>query len=143
MNFGDRKTQISSDAVPGDQHLTHADASCERLGDDLEPDAARALDEHDVARLDELADQRRRLVRVGDRVGLAVERVEHRDRARADGHQHVHARRRRGLAHLAVQLGLARAQLEHVAEHGDAPASAGVVRGSSSRAARIDSGLAL
>ena len=33
MNFGDRKTQMSSEAVPADQDLTHQ-ARHQRLGDD-------------------------------------------------------------------------------------------------------------
>src|SRR3954449_3773432 len=65
MNFGDRNTQISSDAVPAirTSPMRHR---LQRLGDDLEADAARALHEHDVAGADELAGQRRGLGGVGD-----------------------------------------------------------------------------
>src|ERR671930_109239 len=76
MNFGDRKTQISSDAVPAIR-TSPMRGRLQGLGHDLEADAARALDEHHVARRDELAGQRGRLARVGDRVGLAVEDIEH------------------------------------------------------------------
>src|SRR3954471_7957573 len=94
MNLGERKMQMSSDAVPAirTSPMRHR---LERLGDDLEADAARALDEHHVARPDQLAGQRGRLGGVGDRVGLAVEGVEHRRRAEADGHEEIDARRLR------------------------------------------------
>src|SRR5919109_1076434 len=85
MNFGERKTQISSDAVPAIR-TSPMRSGLQRLGDDLEADAARTLHEHDVTLRQQLACQRG------------------------------------GLAHLAVQLGLALAELEHVAEHGDPPA---------------------
>src|SRR5215208_3456906 len=65
MNFGERKTQISSDAVPAIRTSPMRNR-LERLGHDLEADAARALDEHDVPRLDDLAGQRRGLGGVGD-----------------------------------------------------------------------------
>src|SRR3954451_13949777 len=67
MNFGERKMQSSSEAVPamspsptGRRLRLH-----ERLGHGLQRDAPRALDEHHVARADELARERGRLRRVG------------------------------------------------------------------------------
>src|SRR5688572_23016093 len=74
MNFGDRKTQMSSDAVPAISTSPMGRLrGGQRRGHDLEPHAARALDEHDVARLHQLAGERGRLRRVGHGVGLAVE----------------------------------------------------------------------
>ena len=58
MNFGPRKIEIRSEASPA---IRISPISCravyalERPGDALEADPARALDEHDVARLDQLA----------------------------------------------------------------------------------------
>src|SRR4051794_15969715 len=118
MNFGDRKTQISSDAVPA----ISTSPIRQRLRHDLEADAPRALDEQHVARLDQLAGQRRGLGGVGDRVRVAVEGVEHHGRARADGDEHIDPGGAGGLPHLAVQVGLAVAELEHVAEDRDAAA---------------------
>src|SRR4051812_15136396 len=67
MNFGDRKMQISSEAVPAirtspTRRRLRAD---QRLGHGLEPDAARRLDQHDVARAQNLARRGGRLTRVG------------------------------------------------------------------------------
>src|SRR5690349_16462637 len=67
MNFGERKMQSSSEAVPamstsptGRRLRLH-----ERLGHGLQRDAARALDEHHVARADEIAREGGRLGGVG------------------------------------------------------------------------------
>ena len=130
MNFGDRKMQMSSEAVPAIRTSPMQPAPCERLGDDLEPDAARALDQHDVARADELAGaarppRRRRRPRATRRRTCRASRptrgptVTSRSTP-ADGRV---ARRSRGGARAS-----AGAELEHVAEHRDAPAG-GLVRG--------------
>ena len=88
MNFGDRKMQMSSAAVPAMRTSPIARLSApQALGDDLEADAARALDEHGVAGRDELARERRGGGRVGHRVhGVAatVERGPMRGGERAD-----------------------------------------------------------
>ena len=55
MNLGERKMQISSEAVPAMRTSPSAVSLRQRLGDDLEADAARALDEQDVARRDQVA----------------------------------------------------------------------------------------
>src|SRR4029079_9382139 len=89
MNLGDRKTQISSDAVPAIRTSPMRSGLLQRLGDDLEPDAARALDEKEVGRLEHLFHQRGGLACVGHGVGLAFERVGHRARARPDRHEDV------------------------------------------------------
>src|SRR4051795_8341102 len=76
MNFGDRKMQMSSDAVPAMrtspmsvQRLARArGAGLQAARDDLEADAARSLDEDGVAGAHQLAGQRGRAGGVGDRV---------------------------------------------------------------------------
>ena len=53
MNFGDRKMQMSSAAVPAmrtSPMLLSAPPRAQALRDDLQADAARRLDEHGVAR---------------------------------------------------------------------------------------------
>src|SRR3954447_16055353 len=75
MNFGDRKMQMSRAAVPAMSTCPMglaARALAQRLGDDLEPHAARALDEHDVSGLEDLRQERGRLGRIAHRVDLAV-----------------------------------------------------------------------
>ena len=133
MNLGLRNRHISSDAVPAIRIGPEAEPiSCvrasraERVADELEPDAQRALDQHEVAlagaararsppprRRRRPAAPRRRTL--GDRGGQ-----------RPDRHQQVDpglvgqlARARRG-RHASVGP-----ELEHVAEHGDAPRGAG------------------
>src|SRR4051794_15841625 len=106
MNFGDRKTQISSDAVPAIR-TSPMRRSLQRLGDDLEPDPAGPLHEHHVSALQQLTHQRGSLAGIRDGVALAVERVEHDGRPWPDGDEDVDARGGRLRADLAVQLGLA------------------------------------
>src|SRR3954462_4757371 len=50
MNFGDRKMQISSEAVPA----IRTSPTGQGLRDGLQADPARRLHEHDVARADDL-----------------------------------------------------------------------------------------
>src|SRR3954447_22481729 len=64
MNFGDRKMQISSEAVPA----IRTSPTGQRLRDRLEADAARGLHEHHVARADDLDRERGGRRGVGDRV---------------------------------------------------------------------------
>src|SRR4051794_34454591 len=93
MNFGDRKMQISRAAVPAMSTSPIARLP-QGLRDDLEPDAARALDEHGVARRHELVGQRRGGGRVGHRmhrVAAAVERGADVRGERPDADQHVDA----------------------------------------------------
>src|SRR5215212_6938682 len=108
MNLGLRKMQMSSAAVPPMRISPMSGGLLERFGDDLESDAARALDEHGVAVLEQLGQQRRGLRGIGDRL-VAV----HRCRARPDGHERVDAAFPRVQADRLVEaLGL-RPQLEH------------------------------
>src|SRR3954447_15114189 len=116
MNCGDRKTQMSSAAVPPIRISPISGPSDQRFRDGLEPDAARRLDEDGVARLHELLDERGGLSGGVDRVVAA-----HRRGARTDGDEHVGALARVG-ADLLVEAPLVGAELEHVPEHGDAPA---------------------
>ena len=51
MNFGDRKMQMSSEAVPPIRTSPISPRLAQRLGHNLQADAARALDQHDVAGL--------------------------------------------------------------------------------------------
>src|SRR5436190_24096210 len=69
MNFGERKMQISSEAVPA----IRTSPTGQRLRDGLQADPARRLHEHDVAGFDQLAHKRGGLQRVGDVVRFAVE----------------------------------------------------------------------
>src|SRR4051794_2902060 len=108
MNFGERKMQISSEAVPA----IRTSPTSQRLRDGLEPDPARCLHEYDVAGGDELADQRRGGGRVGNLVRFAVEL--HEGRERPHGDQDVHAGRGRVGAELPVRLLLVGTELEHV-----------------------------
>src|SRR3954452_395853 len=66
MNFGDRKMQMSSAAVPAMRTSPMSARGFQGLGDDLEADPARALDEHRVAGLEQTGDERGRLARGGD-----------------------------------------------------------------------------
>ena len=103
MNFGLRNRQISSDAVPairtrpevGADHACCPPSVASALADELEPDPARALDEHHVAGLRAArGDQRGRLARVGDAWRLAVESLGDRGGQRPDGDQQRRRRRR-------------------------------------------------
>src|SRR3954454_12629210 len=81
MKRGDRKTQISSAAVPA---IRTSPIASERLGHGLEAHAARALDQHGVARADEAAHDVDGLLGGG---GLVV--AGHLGREGADGDEHV------------------------------------------------------
>ena len=135
MNFGDRKMQMSSAAVPA-MRTSPISAPSSASGDDLEADAARGLDEHGVARLEQARDERGgRGLRVGQRRSPAVA-VGHVRGARADGDEHVDAGVAGVGADLRVEAGLVGPELEHVAEHGDAAAGRGrgeVVEGGAHR----------
>ena len=122
---------MSSEAVPPmrTSPISRRPPPAERLGDDLEPDAARGLDEHDVARRAPAARASAAAAAASARgVRLAVEAVEHRRRPRPDGDQHVDPGGRRVGADLRVVLALGGPELEHVAEHRDA-ASGGLLHG--------------
>src|SRR3954453_8166952 len=80
MNFGERKMQISSEAVPAIR--TSPTGQC--LRDGFQADAPRRLDEHDVAGPDRVAGDRRGLGRVGGEPRLAVEGLGHAHAQRAD-----------------------------------------------------------
>src|SRR3954452_17973522 len=75
MNFGDRNMQISRAAVPAMSTSPIARLP-QDLRDDLEPDAARALDEHRVPGRHELLRELHRGSRVGDRVHRVAAAVE-------------------------------------------------------------------
>src|SRR3954471_18147533 len=131
MNFGDRKMHMSSEAVPAMRTSPMwrvlaggllVRALGQRLGDGLEAHAARRLDQHDVTRPDQLADQRRGLPRTAHGMPRAVVAVEHPHRARADRDQHVDPRRGGVGADVAVVVVPPGAELEHVAQDRDAPA---------------------
>src|SRR3954453_9918296 len=115
MNFGERKMQISSEAVPA----IRTSPTGQGLRDGLEADPARCLHQHDVAGRDQLADELGGGVRVGDVVRLAVDL--HEGREWPHGDQDVDGGRGRVRADLPVRLLGFRAELEHVPEHGDAP----------------------
>src|SRR4051794_11959303 len=102
MNLGDRKMQISSEAVPA---IRTSPMRCdlpalERFGHGLQRDAARGLDQDDVARADDLRREGGGGRGVGHGVRLAAERAGRLRRQRADRHQHVDARRGGVLAEL-------------------------------------------
>src|SRR3954453_19520622 len=67
MNFGDRKTQISSEAVPA----IRPSPTRQLLRDHLQADPARRLDQDDVARPHERGDDASGLGRAGGHGGLA------------------------------------------------------------------------
>ena len=131
--------------APGDgAHQTRTPAASARHTE-LEPDPARTLDQHDISRVKQGGHHVRRGGRVRDRVQLPVEPLADRRRERPDRHEHLDAGPRHLVAELDVELAPARPELEHVAEHrhrarGSACAA---VWARSSRAARIDIGLAL
>src|SRR3954463_12317231 len=115
MNFGDRKMQISSEAVPA----IRTSPTGQGLRDGFEADPARCLHEHDVARGDQLRHQRGGGVRIRDVVRFAVDL--HEGREWPHGDQDVYGGRGRVGADLAVRLLGSGSELEHVPEHGDAP----------------------
>src|SRR3954451_24750703 len=95
MNFGDRNTQISSEAVPA----IRTSPTRQRLRDLLQPDTARRLHEHDVPRAHEPGDHVRGLTGIRGGEGLTPEGGRHRrGRQGADGDQHINTRRRGVLA---------------------------------------------
>src|SRR3954462_883914 len=55
MNFGERKMQMSSEAVPAIRTSPTGRRLHERLGDGLQSDPPGRLDEHDVAGPDDVA----------------------------------------------------------------------------------------
>ena len=146
MNFGDRKMQMSSEAVPAIRTSPISrDAPAQRLGHDLEADAARGLDEHDVARRHELrGSSAAASLGVGDRV--RPRRRTRRASRRRSGptvtststprSRRVARRSRGGSSRLA---GPSSSMSPSTATRGRSARC--VAR--SSRAARIDSGLAL
>src|SRR3954463_4117160 len=69
MNLGDRKMQISSEAVPA----IRTSPTGQRLRDGLQADPAGRLHEHDVTGGDQLADEFGRGACVRDVVGFAVD----------------------------------------------------------------------
>src|SRR4051812_39283254 len=73
MNLGERKTQMSREAVPA----IRTSPMRQRLRDGLQADAARRLHEHDVAWSDQPRDDRRRLRRIGRHPRGAAERRRH------------------------------------------------------------------
>src|SRR3954465_9945471 len=81
MNFGDRKMQISSEAVPA----IRTSPTGQRLRDRLEADPAGGLDEHDVAWSNDLACHRGGLRRVRGAHRLARKGSGHRRRQRTHG----------------------------------------------------------
>ena len=121
MKRGDRKMQMSRAAVPRDQDLAHqAPSRLQRLGHDLEADAARALD---AAPCRPARSERRQRARPPRRRRAARRPPRSRRRsARPAG------RRRRAAstpaaarvgADLGVEARLVGPELEHVPEHGD------------------------
>ena len=128
MNFGDRKTQMSSDAVPAmrTSPIRRAVRRSSACGDDLEADAARGLDQHGVAGADERRDERR-----GGRggVGHVVDLAPPRDAAAIVGAASGPDGESRSTPAVAawaptslVEGLLVGPELEHVPEHGDAAA---------------------
>src|SRR4051794_33657137 len=69
MNFGERKMQISSEAVPA----IRTSPTGQRLRDSFQADPARRLHQHDVAGRDDLLDERGGGGRVRDAMCLAAE----------------------------------------------------------------------
>ena len=119
MNFGDRKTQISSAAVPPIRTSPSARASrrcatgraissaaAQQLSATTSsPTPREALTSTQSPRLDQLRGQRGRLGGVGRRRRPSPSNaVEHRDGQRADGDEHVDPAGLRVAADLAVQL---------------------------------------
>src|SRR5690349_2555090 len=87
MNFGERKMQMSSEAVPA----IRTSPTCQRLRDGLQADPPRGLDEHDVPGLHDRAGELTRRTGVRRGVGLAAEGLGHERGQRADRDQDVDA----------------------------------------------------
>src|SRR4051812_46912538 len=102
MNFGERKMQMSSEAVPAIRTSPMRRRLHERLGDRLERDAPGRLDEHDVAGLDDVPGDDGGLGGVGGGEDVAGERAGGLPGQRADGHEHVDPGGGRVLAEGAV-----------------------------------------
>ena len=110
-----------------DQDLCHQRRR-ERVGDPLERHPARALDQHGVAGLAAASRSSAAAAAASPawRCSPPPKRLPRPRGARADGDEQRDARRLRLLPQLAVvALLVARPELEHVAEHGDAPAGGG------------------
>ncbi len=73
MNFGPRKIEMSSEASPAIRisPIRRARSASSASGDALEPDAARCLHQHHVARLDQARDQCRGLRGIGGAAHVA------------------------------------------------------------------------
>ena len=153
MNFGLRNRHISSDAVPAistrpESGARHASSSLapSASADELQAHPARGLDEHDVARARQLWDDRRGLAGVGHGVGLAAEALGDRRRQRPDRDQDVDAGGGGVLAELrrgnSRSSGPSSSMSPSTATRRAAVAGVAVAA-RSSRAARIDIGLAL
>ena len=162
MNLGLRKMQINSAAVPPSRIAAHQrfprpQGSCARRGlrlrpaalgqqslrHQLEADAARALDEHRVARLQMLGQQRCGRLRIGHPVNLSTgERLPHLRGQRTDGQQQLDAALARVGGDLAVQTA-PRSEPSSSMSPSTATRRAGALAARSSSAARIDIGLAL
>ena len=137
MNFGDRKMQMSSEARARDEDLAHQRAARERLGDDLEADAARALDEHACRRARTSSARaprrpRRRRRRASRRRSASAMRA-----ARGPTVTSTSTPRSRACAPISAwKRRLVGPELEHVAEHRDAAPGRGrgeVVEGGAHR----------
>ena len=92
------------------------------LGDALEPDAAGRLHEHDVARAEQLVEGGDRLLDRGDVTLVVRRRAPRYSRASSPTATSTSALLGGGAADLPVEGGRVRAELGHVAEHGDAAA---------------------
>ena len=138
MNFGPRKMQISIEAIPAIRISPMAGDLLwrrQRLGDRLHADRARALDQDRVAGLEVRVEPLGGLAGVGDQfVGVVFAG------ARADPDDQSIPASRAWAPTSRWNFG-ARAELAHLAEHGDRARRPSVARWSS--AARIDTGLAL
>ena len=141
MNFGDRKMQISSEAVPA---IRTSPISASASATVSEADPARGLHEHDVARPDEPGDASAAASAASAAACASPSNaVEHRRRTAARRPPARRPRRRRVGADLGGARGSRGAELEHVPEHRRRRPPAGACVARSSRAARMESGLAL
>ena len=144
MNFGDRKMQMSSEAVPAMRTSPISGRpGSERLGDDLEADAARALDEHGVAGREQVRGRARRPRGRRDVVlRAALEGVADVGGERADGDEHVDAARRRERAAISAWKPASPGPSSSMSPS-TATRRPGADAARSSSAARIDIGFAL
>ncbi len=114
MNLGPARIEIAIAKIPAARTLsTRRRTPREGFRDDLEPDRARALDEHDVAGLDEPGRAFRRLVRIGDPLAPVG------TRELPDPEHDVDAELPDQLADLTVVVGRRRSELGHLSENGD------------------------